>query len=191
MELIEEIQIKEKDTIHTEKKLKNMYETAFPLVAGFISKMGGNFEEAKDIFHDALIVYLEIMSEKPEKITTSARAYILGIAKHLWIKKYNLSRTYISLDQFEAAISVPEDFYPTVDNKRLLRFLELAGKKCLELLHAFYYQKISVKRLAGKLGYSNEHSASVQKYKCLEKVRHFVKEKSLNYEDFIEKHPFN
>jgi hypothetical protein len=36
------------------------------------------------------------------------------------------------------------------------------------------------------MGFANEHSASAQKYKCLEKVREIVKQKSLTYEDFVE-----
>jgi hypothetical protein len=43
-----------------------------------------------------------------------------------------------------------------------------------------------MKKLMKNLGYLNEHSASVQKYKCLEKIRNIVKEKSLTYDDFTE-----
>jgi hypothetical protein len=35
-------------------------------------------------------------------------------------------------------------------------------------------------------GFSNPHSASVQKYKCIEKIKVMVKQKSLSYEDFME-----
>ncbi len=90
------------------------------------------------------------------------------------------------MSQMEKEISIPDDYFPTAANNRLLRILESAGKKCMELLRAFYYQNVSVKKLIGSLGYTNEHSVSVQKYKCLEKIRNTVKEKSLHYEDFIE-----
>ena len=186
MELLEEILVKEKKPGTQETELQNTYEQVFPMVAGFVSKMGGTLDDAKDIFQDALIVYLEIKAQNSDKIHTSEQAYILGIAKHLWIRKYHVSKSMISLNQFETEITIPEDFYPTVSQKRLLRFLELAGKKCMDLLRGFYYQKLPVKKLAQNLGYSNEHSVSVQKYKCLEKVRHTIKEKSLSYEDFIE-----
>ena len=188
---MKEIPVKEKEPAQKEAELKDIYEKTFQMVARFISKMGGNFEEAKDIFQDALVIYMEVISGNHDKIKTSERAYLLGITKHLWIRKHEASRAFVSMDQFEVSISVPVDFYPTLDNNRILRFLEMAGKKCMDLLRAFYYQKIPVKKLAKDLGYSNEHSASVQKYKCLEKVRHFVKKKSLSYEDFIEEYPFN
>jgi DNA-directed RNA polymerase specialized sigma24 family protein len=164
-------------------EVEEVYEKAFPRVAKFVKSMGGTFDDAKDIFHDALVVYFEI---KPEKIHSSDQAYILGIAKHLWIQKFNRSRLSVSLDSMEQQIIIPNDYYSEVNNKRLLRILESAGKKCMDLLRAFYYEKLKIKSLVRTLGYSNEHSASVQKYKCLEKVREVVKEKSLAYEDFIE-----
>jgi hypothetical protein len=43
-----------------------------------------------------------------------------------------------------------------------------------------------MKELADLFGYAGERSATVQKYKCIEKVRETVKEQSLAYEDFIE-----
>jgi len=54
------------------------------------------------------------------------------------------------------------------------------------LLRAFYYDKLSMSKIANRFGFSSERSATVQKYKCLEKVRDLVKEKSLSYEDFLE-----
>jgi DNA-directed RNA polymerase specialized sigma24 family protein len=36
-----------------------LYQEAFPLVARHVSKMGGSFDEAKDIFQNALVVYYE------------------------------------------------------------------------------------------------------------------------------------
>ncbi|HBW79381.1 MAG TPA: RNA polymerase subunit sigma-70, partial [Sphingobacterium sp.] len=67
---------------------------------------------------------------------------------------------------------------------RLFRFLEIAGRKCLELLKSFYYDQMSLQEIADEYGYSGVRSATVQKFKCLEKVRESVKEKSLVYDDW-------
>ena len=67
---------------------------------------------------------------------------------------------------------------------RLLRYLEAAGKKCMDMLQAFYYDKQNMREIAEQFGLSGERSATVQKHKCLEKVRDKVKEKALTYEDF-------
>ena len=72
-----------------------------------------------------------------------------------------------------------------VDHLRLLHLLSTAGRKCMDLLQAFYYRKGGVKQLSQQLGYRSERSATVQKYKCMEKVRDTVKRASLSYADFL------
>jgi DNA-directed RNA polymerase specialized sigma24 family protein len=169
-----------------ERLFEEFYESAFPSVASFVSQMNGTFQDAKDIFQDALVIFFE-KSEDPEfKINTAPERYILGISKHLWIKKFKADLKTISLTAMELSISIPADFFPTPHSRRLLRFLENSGKKCMDLLRGFYYEKQTMKDIAKTLGYSNEHSATVQKYKCLEKIRDSIKEKSISYEDFFE-----
>lgn len=154
-----------------------VYEEVFPAVASFVAKMGGNSDDAKDIFHDALVIFFE--KDRP---VDNARAYIVGIAKHLWVRKYKNDKNRVDLDN---SIVIPEEEHSPIAT-RLLRLLELAGKSCLELLQAFYYEKRSAESIADGFHYSNAHSATVQKHKCLQKLRIFVKTKSLDYESFVE-----
>ena len=165
---------------------EELYESAFPAVASFVKQMDGSFQDAKDIFQDALIIYFEKSSEASLTISVSPDRYILGIAKHLWLRKFRDDKRKVSLDDFERALYIPVDFYPSVKSSRILHFLEIAGSKCMDLLRSFYFEKYTLKDVANKLGYSSEHSAAVQKYKCLEKIRESIKEKSVTYEDFFE-----
>jgi RNA polymerase sigma factor (sigma-70 family) len=185
MDVLESIPVLQK-TEFRQTLFEELYETAFPAVAHFVSKMGGSFDDARDVFQDALIVLHEKQGEDEFALNTSAKAYLLGIAKHLWIRKFNTGRPEIALDETEAAISIPEHFYPAVNEQRLLRIIENTGKQCLNLLRAFYYDKLPVKQIANALGYGSEHSASVQKYKCIEKIRTTLKQQSISYEDFID-----
>lgn len=165
---------------------RQLYELTFPIVAKFVSKMSGSFEDARDIFHDALVIYYELKNENRLMLHSTEEAYILGIAKHLWVRKFNAPLPIVSFSATESQIQLPDDYYPTVNQSRLLRYLENAGKKCMDLLRAFYFQRDRLKSMAKNLNYSSEHSLSAQKYKCLEKIRNVVKEKSLAYEDFLE-----
>ncbi len=167
-----------------ETKIREVYERTFPRVAAFVSRIGGTYDDARDIFHDSLLIYFELKSR--DVIHTSEDAYILGIAKHLWIRRHKQERQNIPLNGFEKEIPVPEDSPPSIEEKRLLRILESAGKKCMDLLRAFYFRKSKLQELASSEGYSGKHSLSVQKYKCLGKVRNIIREKALRYDDFIE-----
>ena len=150
---------------------EGLYKDVFPAFARFAAKLNASFEDAKDIFHDALVIFYEKSTEPGFALKSSPEAYIVGIAKHLWIRKFHRDRHKVSLDAAESEIAIPADFYPAVNEIRLLKVLEASGKKCLELLQKFYYEKCPLKEIAKTLGYSSEHSVSVQKFKCIGKVR--------------------
>jgi len=161
----------------------DLYKSAFPPVSSFVHKMGGDFEEAKDIFQDALVIYYEKTRTQAFNEEHSSAHYITGIARHLWYKKYRETKSNTSLNNMTDLKAEEEE--PNV-SENLLRFVEASGKKCMELLKAFYYEKLNMKELSTKFGFSGERSATTQKYKCLEKVRNGIKERSLTKEDFYE-----
>jgi DNA-directed RNA polymerase specialized sigma24 family protein len=170
-------------TAEREQAFISLYKKAFPAVAKYVSKIGGSFDEAKDIFQDALVIFYEKSVQGGLNLQTNEQAYLLGISKNLWAKKFRENTLLMSLDDQWDVIEM-EDVQPS-ENK-LMHYLETAGQKCMELLKAFYYDNLPVKSIAGLFGYSGERSATVQKYKCMEKVRETIKEKNLAYEDFVE-----
>jgi RNA polymerase sigma factor (sigma-70 family) len=161
-----------------------LYENTFPAVARMVQRGDGDLEDAKDVFHDALLILKEQHAKPGFELQKSQEAYLFGVARHLWLRKQ--SKQHLPLTETELALGIQESHFPKVEEKRLLAFLENAGKKCLELLRSFYFQEQKIEELVQAQGYANAHSASVQKYKCLEKLRHAVKEQSLSYEDFTE-----
>jgi hypothetical protein len=110
------------------------------------------------------------------------KVYLIGIAKHLWLKKFRDNTLYTPIDSLD--ISEQPDDQPS--ESRLMHFLATSGKKCMDLLRSIYYDQLPLADAASLFGFSGLRSATVQKYKCLEKVRQTVKEKSLTYEDFLD-----
>jgi RNA polymerase sigma factor (sigma-70 family) len=169
-------------TVNREHLLMELYKSAFPTVAKYVAKMGGTLDDAKDVFQDALVIYYE-KAIVGNLVTDNGKAYLLGIAKHLWFKKFKQQSNTLPLND---VLEQADEKEQHISNNKVLQFLETAGKRCMELLSAFYYQKLPMKDVAEQFGYAGERSVTVQKYKCLEKVRDTVKEKSLSYADFIE-----
>jgi DNA-directed RNA polymerase specialized sigma24 family protein len=159
-----------------------LYKKAFPGFARYVARMGGSLEEAQDIFQDTLVIYYEKVASARAEIIVNEKAYLLGIAKRLWLQHYKATSKNEPLNDFDMVV-VPDEQPAT---GKLLHYLETAGKKCMELLKAYYYDHLPVGDVATLFGYSGTHSVTVAKYKCLEKVRETVKQKSLNYADFIE-----
>jgi DNA-directed RNA polymerase specialized sigma24 family protein len=169
-----------------ELQFAELYEKCFPAVARFIGQRKGSFADAKDIFHDALIIYHEKSRQRDFAVETAPEAYVLGITRHLWLRKFADDRRKITADDQTSYFSIPEDNFPTINENRLLLLLERSGEKCLTLLRSFYFEKSSIQELKLRFGFRSEHSASVQKYKCIEKIRETIKQKSIAYDDFLE-----
>jgi RNA polymerase sigma factor (sigma-70 family) len=168
-----------------DKQIEQLYKETFPLVARLLKDMGGDLAAAKDVFHDALIIYLEKSRANKLDIKTSPRSYIAGIARILYIRKFNDEVRYTGFDYEDEQHPELRDFYKEKQSTRsLLSQLRYAGERCLKLLQAFYYKNLSTQQVAETLNYGSVHSVSVQKYKCLEKVRSQIKQTEV-YEEYI------
>lgn len=180
------------DTSHNDRQawLTTLYKTTFPLVAKHISRMGGSLDEAQDIFQDALIIYYEKTVHAELSLRYSDKAYLFGIARHLWNKRYKETGQQVSIDELDADFDEKVGLFNSDDQEistsRLFQLLQTSGQKCMQLLSAFYYEKLKMENIAERFGFSGPRSATVQKFKCLEKVKETVKEKSISYEDILE-----
>ncbi|MDB5134576.1 MAG: sigma-70 family polymerase sigma factor [Mucilaginibacter sp.] len=164
-----------------EKLFIALYKGVFPAVARHVSKMGGSFDEAKDIFQDALVAWYEKAASDGFVLRSDEQAYLFGISKNLWLKKHKRNTQYVPLDGYDAECEEEA----ALSYGKILSFLQTAGKKCMDLLRSFYYDELPLNDIAEIFGFSGARSATVQKYKCLEKVRETVEERSLTYEDFL------
>lgn len=164
--------------------LLKLYKESFPDAARLLKKMGGNLEECKDVFHDALIIYLEKRMKGKLTIHSSAKAYLIGITKILWLQRQRQGYNSVSLEELNFEVPAAEEWRPNEKEKGMLEWLEMAGQKCLQLLKAFYYDGHSMQEVARHFGLKGSRSATVQKYKCLEKLRTEVKKREL-YEERV------
>ncbi|MHA4812509.1 RNA polymerase sigma factor [Flavitalea flava] len=156
-----------------EDPIISLYRNGFPDFARMIRRMGGNLEEAKDAFHDALLIYMEKERVGKLRLHSTPKAYLLGTAKICWLHARGMGAMLALPEGFEAA--EPEDTDTEGREKSLMESLVRSGKKCMELLKAFYYDNCSMQDIAARFGFNGRRSATVQKYKCLEKVREEIK----------------
>lgn len=167
---------------------EQLYSACFPRAARLVKALGGDYDDARDVFQDALIILYEKAVEGKLDIQGAPSAYLLGIVKHLWVRQRGRDAHLLSFSELERAIDIPGDFYEEAEKPRLrlFRFLAAAGRRCMDILQAFYYQRLPMEEIAEEFGFSSTRSATVQKHKCLEKVRKQIKEKSLRYEEVVE-----
>ncbi len=168
----------------SEEQYIALYDQVYPVVASLVRRSGGTRDDADDIFQDAVIVAMEAHTRGT--VIADMERYVTGVARHLMLRRLSGQKLNISLDNYEAVLTVPDEDELKPQASVLLRFLQQSGKKCMDLLSDVYFSGSSLADLAVQHGFKSVRSLSVQKHKCLTKLRSIVKSKSINYEHFTE-----
>jgi RNA polymerase sigma factor (sigma-70 family) len=153
----------------------------FPMIRKVVISGGGNDDDARDIFQDAILVFYRL-AIKPDFILSSSISTLLySISHKLWLKKYrdhDSRKAVLSQDLPEAYDLQAEGIEEEEEEKNRLseKVLEGLGEPCSAILKMFYYENFSMKEIASRLGYSNENTAKAQKYKCIERGKKILAE---------------
>ena len=137
-----------------------------PMIRLMVYNMGGNGEDAKDIYQDGLIIILEKIDSREFVLSCKFKTFFYSICENLWkaiLEKRKAETNYM----LRRVDSIPDqDFTEICDNKLYKNIfynafdtLDPVSKQILKL----YWQEISPKIIAKKLGYTYGY---VRKRKC-------------------------
>ena len=157
-----------------EQALTRLYARAFPLVRRHVGRHGGSAQDAQDIFHDALLLLYEQAVGGTLVLTASASTYLVGIARNLW---HHEQRRRARLPHETLPDNSPDTLAsePAETEVPVLDYVEQLGEKCKRILLDFYYFQQPLAQIMASHGYGSVRSATVQKFKCLERLRHSVR----------------
>src|SRR5579872_3697227 len=108
-----------------EDPIVGLYRDSFPDFARMVRRMGGTLEQAKDSFHDALLIYLEKQNAGEVQLRSSPKAYLLGTAKICWLRTLDKGSMVPIPDDLER--TEPEDMGPEDREEGLLDSLLRSG----------------------------------------------------------------
>ncbi|MDO7873263.1 sigma-70 family RNA polymerase sigma factor [Hymenobacter sp. ASUV-10] len=158
------------------RTLTQLYARAFPAVQRLVRRQGGSAEDAQDVFQDALVVLVEQAVAGTLMLTASAGTYVVGVSRHLWQhelrRRARLPHQPLPDDPGLLLAEAPAAEEPVF---AVLDYVQQLGEKCREVLLAFYYFQQPLTQIAARHGYRSVRSATVQKFKCLERLREKVR----------------
>ncbi|MGI4737086.1 MAG: RNA polymerase sigma factor [Janthinobacterium lividum] len=157
--------------------LTRLYRQGFPPVRRYIGRRGGSAQDAQDVFQDALVILYEQATSGTLLLTASASTYLLSVSRNLWHQELR-RRARLPHEVLPAAWepAAGEEGEVLADPAFAVRdYVEQLGEKCKSLLLSFYYFQQPLTQLAETHGYRSVRSATVQKFKCLEQLRHAVR----------------
>lgn len=172
------------------KALTAIYKDNYYMIENYILKNSGTKEDAKDIFQDSMVVLYKNMKKDSFRLFGKISTYIYSVARNLWLKKLRDNKILISSleendDSYISDSNIIIDLEYSESQRMIGKLLNHAGVKCKDLLRSFYYEKLSMKKIASTQGYSSEQIAKNQKVRCLKKIRSILN-KTENYFNNLE-----
>ena len=190
------VQYSEKQLIEGIKNRDNMVlrfinDEYYPSIKYLIFSNHGNDEEARDIFHDAVIIVFDKVRNGELTLNCSLKTYIYAICKNLWLKRLKI-RKRRQFQRIENPDSIAEEAfeikekYDIEEIKRLLyqrHFVKL-NEMCQEIL-GMVLDKKSFREIAKTMKFRNEQYARKKKYRCLQILIDSIMNDP-DYKNFIE-----
>lgn len=162
--------------LNDSKAIETIYKDNFSMVQAFILQNNGSYDDARDIFQEAMIALYEKAQSESFVLTCQIKTYVYSICRRLWLKRLQqLGRYSNQVDSLEETVPVEEDL--EIHEKRNAEFaimdraMNSLGEPCKSLLEGYYLKKMGMQELAEEFGYTNADNAKNQKYKCLMRLK--------------------
>lgn len=158
------------------RAIERVYKENFGLIQNFILRNNGSFDDARDIFQEAMLVLYEKSRQSHFSLTCQLKTYIFSISRRLWLKRLQQSNRFgILAENLEDVVPVEEE----IEEKEKLDSdfgmmdgaMKSLGEPCKSLLEAYYFEKKNMVEIAEVFGYTNADNAKNQKYKCLMRLK--------------------
>ncbi len=154
--------------------LRWVYKHCFDTTKKMVIKMGGDEDEAWDVFQDDVTVLYQKCSTEGIELQCRINTYVTSVARNIWLKKVSKKVTVAMPETFEpvdAETDAIDFLQQEADFAKLEDKLDELGHPCNKLLKAFYFEKKSMQVIAEQFGYTNMENAKTQKYKCLTRLK--------------------
>ena len=157
--------------------IRQLYREFFPLTKSIVEKNSGSYQDAEDVFQDAVIVLFQKIHAGPLVLNCSLKTFFFSICKNIW--KQRLDRKWRLLYQDDLVNELPADYDGVqieVDEEKLekIRLFQVhfasLPKDCQKILKLFL-MKVSLKEIAHQMGFKDAAYAKTRKYLCKNMLR--------------------
>jgi RNA polymerase sigma factor (sigma-70 family) len=163
--------------------LEFIYIEYYPMVEHMILRNNGSYDDAKDVFQEAVLVLYQKAQDPDFTLTARLKTFIYAISRRIWLKKWEFDNKTIAIpathevadlqDSIDDAIAKDDQF------KQLEASLAHIGEPCKTILEDYYINRKNMQQIADKFGYTNAENAKNQKYKCLQRLKKIFFEEQL------------
>ncbi len=158
------------------RAIETIYKDNFNTIQAFILNNNGSYDDARDIFQEAMIVLYEKARDGSLELNCQIKTYVYSVCRRLWLKRLQqLQRFGAPVESLEEVVPVEEELEEHDRKNEAFGVMEKAlnhlGEPCKSLLESYYIQKKQMLDIAAEFGYTNADNAKNQKYKCLMRLK--------------------
>ena len=153
---------------HNTLIIDQMYKQFLPMVRKMIISGGGDTQQAKDIFQDAiLIIYRKVKAGELE-LNCKFSTYLYAVTKKLWIQELKLkNRIILDTEKMADIAEEPDEMeeYKVSLRKILQKHFQQLSNDCRKILR-MHFNAASIDDIQMIMGYKTRHHTIDRKYRC-------------------------
>jgi RNA polymerase sigma factor (sigma-70 family) len=159
--------------------LHYVYKTFYPIIREFVTRNYGKPDDAKDVFQEALVVIFRKTQEDDFNLHSSFTNYLYTVSRFIWLKMLKRKKLiHEKLTEIMRPLEIESndslDIEASMERKVYQYYFSKLGKDCREILTMFY-NEMSFREIATKLGKSSEEYIRKRKHACKEQLIKMIK----------------
>jgi len=155
-----------------ESALEYLYKKNYRVMVSLVMKNNGSEDEARDVFQDALIVFWQKANDPDFQLTSKISTYLYSVCQNLWRKELDRKRKFEDSDKEESEEN-------TLEKEEMIQIvhecIDELGDSCKEILTLYYFDGLSMDKIAEKMGLANSDTAKTKRYKCKKRLDSMIR----------------
>lgn len=155
-----------------ESALDYLYKKNYRAMIGLVLRNNGTEQEARDIFQDALIVFWQKAVSPDFELTSKISTYLYSVCQNLWRKELERKKKFEDSDHEDSEEN-------NLEQQEMIQIvhdcIDLLGDSCKEVLTLYYFDGLSMDKIAEKMGLANSDTAKTKRYKCKKKLDSLIR----------------
>jgi len=165
-----------------EQALEVVYQKYYRMMERLVTSNSGTEQEAKDVYQEAVVVFWQKATSGNLVLTSKMSTYIYSICLNLWRKELDRKSRYSNEEKDGKE-------YQMQEKEERIRIIHESIDKlddtCKKVLSYYYFDGMSMKEIAEKLGFANTDTTKTKKYKCKKKLDEIIKS-TYSAHDFLD-----
>lgn len=160
--------------------LEYLYDKIFPQVKKMVFKYGGKEEEAYDAFQEGIIKFYHYAKTGKLSSDNNICGFIYTVTKNHYIDNLRRNNKSVQIEEADITDLSESDnqlgkLITEENENKITELFSMLGEVCKQLLLLYYYNEMSMKDIAVKMGFSSEDVAKTKNYKCKQRLIELTK----------------